>query len=98
MINNFVILFFLSQVSGNIIAPNTKSAWDGRATNAWLTFSNIDHLTVNGHGVFDGRGHLWWSNPCLNDNTSQVSLIKILIIFKDFMVKILTPEDFKLIF
>ncbi|XP_016562844.2 probable polygalacturonase At3g15720 [Capsicum annuum] len=64
------------QVSGNIIAPNTKSAWDGRATNAWLTFSNIDHLTVNGHGVFDGRGHLWWSNPCLNDNTSQETQCK----------------------
>ncbi|XP_059303561.1 probable polygalacturonase At3g15720 [Lycium ferocissimum] len=58
------------QVSGNIIAPS-KSGWKGRAINAWLTFSNINHLTVNGNGVFDGQGHVWWSNPCLDDNTSQ---------------------------
>ncbi|CAN4088492.1 unnamed protein product [Withania somnifera] len=66
----------LVYVSGNIIAPNSKSGWDGCAINAWLTFSNIDHLTVNGYGVVDGRGHIWWSNPCLNDNTSQETQCK----------------------
>ncbi|OIT05066.1 PREDICTED: probable polygalacturonase At3g15720 [Nicotiana attenuata] len=60
--------FIHIQVSGNIIAPSSKSGWDGRATNAWLIFENIDHLTVNGNGVFDGQGHVWWSNPCLDDN------------------------------
>ncbi|KAK4735644.1 hypothetical protein R3W88_009905 [Solanum pinnatisectum] len=64
------------QVSGNIIAPNSKSAWDGAATNAWLTFANINHLTVNGNGVFDGQGHIWWSNACTNDNTSQETQCK----------------------
>ncbi|XP_055828112.1 probable polygalacturonase At3g15720 isoform X2 [Solanum dulcamara] len=64
------------QVSGNIIAPNSKSGWDGAASNAWLTFSNINHLTVNGNGVFDGQGHIWWSNPCMNDNTSQETQCK----------------------
>ncbi|CAN4086385.1 unnamed protein product [Withania somnifera] len=64
------------QVSGNIIAPNSKSGWDGRAINAWITFSNINHLTVNGNGVFDGRGDIWWSNPCLDDNISQETQCK----------------------
>ncbi|XP_070026676.1 probable polygalacturonase At3g15720 [Nicotiana sylvestris] len=69
--------FIHIQVSGNIIAPNSKSGWDGRATNAWLIFENIDHLTVNGNGVFDGQGHVWWSNPCLdNNNPSQETQCK----------------------
>ncbi|KAA8540480.1 hypothetical protein F0562_024601 [Nyssa sinensis] len=56
-----------SQVSGNIVAPNEKSAWTGYHINRWLTFSNINGLIINGRGQIDGKGSAWWPQPCLEN-------------------------------
>ncbi|KAK2974390.1 hypothetical protein RJ640_021246 [Escallonia rubra] len=41
-------IYFL--LSGNLVAPNRKSAWVGFHINSWLTFANVNGLTINGRG------------------------------------------------
>ncbi|KAM0933313.1 putative endo-polygalacturonase [Dioscorea sansibarensis] len=47
------------QVSGNLVAPNDLS---NEELNHWITFYNVNGLTVDGYGLIDGRGPIWW--PC----------------------------------
>ncbi|XP_022720773.1 probable polygalacturonase At3g15720 [Durio zibethinus] len=53
------------QISGNIVAPNSKLAWKGYHINRWLTFTNVNGLMIIGSGTIDGRGSAWWPQPCL---------------------------------
>jgi len=53
------------QLSGSIVAPMTKPEYSGFHTNTWLGFSFIDGLIISGKGSIDGRGSVWWQNPCL---------------------------------
>ncbi|KAM7483652.1 hypothetical protein LguiB_008235 [Lonicera macranthoides] len=55
-------------LSGKIVAPKEKSAWEGVTVNSWLSFANVNGLTINGKGRIDGRGFVWWSQPCLSGN------------------------------
>ncbi|KAH7657157.1 Polygalacturonase protein [Dioscorea alata] len=45
------------QVSGNLVATNTP--WNAEL-NHWITFYNVNGLTVDGYGLIDGRGPIWW--------------------------------------
>ncbi|XP_026412953.1 probable polygalacturonase At3g15720 [Papaver somniferum] len=50
------------QVDGDIVAP-TREGWSGgksRPTDTWITFNNVNGLTINGSGRIDGRGSYWW--------------------------------------
>ncbi|XP_027929441.1 probable polygalacturonase At3g15720 [Vigna unguiculata] len=55
------------QLSGNIVAPKTKPEYSGFHTNTWLGFSFIDGLIISGKGSIDGRGSIWWQQPCLGN-------------------------------
>ncbi|KAK8525045.1 hypothetical protein V6N12_029893 [Hibiscus sabdariffa] len=50
----------------DIVAPNSKMAWDGFHINRWLAFTNVNGLNIIGSGTINGRGHAWWPNPCLH--------------------------------
>ncbi|CAN0890119.1 Probable polygalacturonase At3g15720 [Linum grandiflorum] len=47
------------QMGGKIVAPNKTEAW-GNNREAWIGFVNVDGLSLNGGGSFDGRGLIWW--------------------------------------
>ncbi|CAI0556816.1 unnamed protein product [Linum tenue] len=56
------------QVGGRIVAPDEtdEAAWrNNRQT--WIAFFNVDGLSLNGGGSFDGRGQLWW-DLCKNED------------------------------
>uniref|UniRef100_A0A803KSV4 Polygalacturonase n=1 Tax=Chenopodium quinoa TaxID=63459 RepID=A0A803KSV4_CHEQI len=55
-------------IEGNIVAPSSIGEWDKCENNAWLHFGSIDNLVVEGQGVIDGRGSIWWTNaPIINN-------------------------------
>ncbi|XWS20417.1 hypothetical protein CRYUN_Cryun31cG0099300 [Craigia yunnanensis] len=56
-------IYFL--ISGNIVAPNSKLAWEGYPINRWLAFTNVNGLMIIGSGTINGRGSAWWPQPCL---------------------------------
>ncbi|KAI4355736.1 hypothetical protein L6164_004483 [Bauhinia variegata] len=55
------------QLSGNIVAPNSKSEYKGYHVNTWLGFSYVNGLIISGRGTIDGRGSAWWPQPCLGN-------------------------------
>ncbi|XP_059642967.1 probable polygalacturonase At3g15720 [Cornus florida] len=51
------------QVLGNIVAPESISAWGDYCTDdCWLKFENVDGLIINGTGQIDGKGSAWWGD------------------------------------
>ncbi|KAL8465695.1 hypothetical protein ACS0TY_034969 [Phlomoides rotata] len=52
------------RVSGVIVAPKDPAAWDGLDQAKWLNISGVNHLRVDGGGVFDGMGMEWWARSC----------------------------------
>ncbi|XP_045806044.1 probable polygalacturonase At1g80170 [Trifolium pratense] len=55
------------ELSGNIVAPQTKSEYSGSHLNTWIGFSFINGLIINGKGTIDGRGSMWWKQPCIGN-------------------------------
>ncbi|XP_028766352.1 probable polygalacturonase At3g15720 [Neltuma alba] len=53
------------QLSGKIVAPKTKGGYSGSQLNTWLGFNYVEGLIISGKGTIDGRGSIWWDNPCL---------------------------------
>ncbi|KAG5537569.1 hypothetical protein RHGRI_024877 [Rhododendron griersonianum] len=51
-------------ISGNIVAPDSPDAWEGRDQGQWLIFDSVNGLDVNGPGTIDGRGQGWWDISC----------------------------------
>lgn len=60
-------MFVGPQLSGNIVAPKTKSEYSGFHTNTWLGFSFVNGLAISGKGTIDGRGSAWWQQPCVGN-------------------------------
>ncbi|XP_042478746.1 probable polygalacturonase At3g15720 [Macadamia integrifolia] len=57
------------QVLGNIVAPNDISEYikDDEIDDKWLGFSNITGLVIDGFGLINGQGSIWWApNTCKN--------------------------------
>uniref|UniRef100_A0A2N9I783 Polygalacturonase n=1 Tax=Fagus sylvatica TaxID=28930 RepID=A0A2N9I783_FAGSY len=52
----------LVEVGGIIVAPTNIQAWNDEKEK-WISFANIDGLTINGGGQIDGQGSVWW-NAC----------------------------------
>ncbi|XP_052183736.1 probable polygalacturonase At1g80170 [Diospyros lotus] len=52
------------KISGTIVAPRDPDAWHGLNPQKWLYFHGVNHLTVGGKGVIDGRGQEWWARSC----------------------------------
>ncbi|KAG1334150.1 putative polygalacturonase ADPG1-like [Cocos nucifera] len=56
------------QVGGNIVAPN--KLWTSELVN-WISFRNVNNLTIDGSGQIDGQGSIWWD--CKNKRTFGIS-------------------------
>ncbi|GAB2216063.1 hypothetical protein Droror1_Dr00023830 [Drosera rotundifolia] len=52
------------QILGNIVAPNSPSAWEGLDPSQWLVFKQVTGLSVYGSGIIDGQGSGWWNQSC----------------------------------
>jgi hypothetical protein len=51
----------VSQISGDIVAPESPQDWGQGQSDQWLHFHKVRDLTVTGGGIIDGRGQQWWA-------------------------------------
>ncbi|MED6169056.1 hypothetical protein PIB30_017809 [Stylosanthes scabra] len=54
------------QLDGTIIAPTNPNAWNGGLLQ-WLEFTKLMGITIQGKGVIDGRGSVWWQDQPFDD-------------------------------
>lgn len=53
------------KVDGTIMPPDGPDAWpQGTSRRQWLVFYRANDLTLQGGGLFDGKGAKWWDLPC----------------------------------
>ncbi|KAL9233452.1 hypothetical protein vseg_008452 [Gypsophila vaccaria] len=53
------------QIEGTIVAPNGPNSWPKKMSKRqWLIFYKTHGLTIQGGGLFDGKGEKWWNLPC----------------------------------
>ncbi|XP_022716560.1 probable polygalacturonase At3g15720 [Durio zibethinus] len=48
------------RVGGEIVGPSKLSDWRGCHVSRWLSFRDVNGLTVDGNGLIDGQGAIWW--------------------------------------
>lgn len=67
-ISTFILtrLYFF-QVDGTIIAPTNANVW-GRGILQWLDFTKLVGFTIQGNGIVDGRGSVWWQDTTPYNN------------------------------
>jgi len=53
-------------LDGKIIAPTDFKVW-GRGLFQWLQFTKLMGLTIQGNGIIDGRGSVWWQVSSFDD-------------------------------
>lgn len=59
--NNLVTV----KVDGTLMPPDGPESWPQKySKRQWLVFYRINHLSLLGGGVIDGRGQKWWDLPC----------------------------------
>ncbi|XVF74721.1 hypothetical protein PTKIN_Ptkin13bG0134400 [Pterospermum kingtungense] len=51
-----------SQIRGQIVGPSKLSDWTGHDVSFWLSFLNVNGLIVDGGGLIDGQGPIWWTS------------------------------------
>ncbi|KAH9708855.1 Pectin lyase-like superfamily protein [Citrus sinensis] len=49
------------QLDGTIIAPTGSKDW-GKGLLWWLDFTKLKGITIQGKGIIDGRGSVWWQD------------------------------------
>ncbi|KAF6165313.1 hypothetical protein GIB67_042729 [Kingdonia uniflora] len=54
------------QLNGTIIAPTSSKAW-GSGLFQWLEFTKLNGITIQGGGIIDGRGSVWWNDSSLEE-------------------------------
>lgn len=62
----------LLQLDGTIIAPTSSKDW-GSGLLQWLEFTKLRGITIQGSGIIEGRGTVWWT-----DSESDVDPVSIL--------------------
>jgi polygalacturonase len=61
-----------TQLDGKIIAPTTPGAWKSGLLQ-WIEFTKLNGITIQGKGIIDGQGSVWWNNlPTYNPEDSEV--------------------------
>ncbi|KAG5254547.1 hypothetical protein OIU76_019710 [Salix suchowensis] len=59
------------QLDGKIIAPTSPGAWKSGLLQ-WIEFTKLNGITIQGKGVIDGQGSVWWNNsPTYNPEASE---------------------------
>ncbi|PON98976.1 Glycoside hydrolase [Trema orientale] len=61
------------QLDGTIIAPTDPKAW-GKGLLQWLEFSKLRGITIQGNGLIDGRGSVWWQEASPYDDPADDEL------------------------
>ncbi|GMN27815.1 hypothetical protein TIFTF001_001817 [Ficus carica] len=51
-------------LQGMLLAPPVNSNFKG--SDSWISFSNINYLTITGGGTFNGQGKTAWGHTCKN--------------------------------
>ncbi|KAG6601507.1 Polygalacturonase, partial [Cucurbita argyrosperma subsp. sororia] len=54
------------QLDGKVIARTDFKVW-GRGLFQWLQFTKLMGLTIQGNGIIDGRGSVWWQVSSFDD-------------------------------
>uniref|UniRef100_A0A803L0K9 Polygalacturonase n=1 Tax=Chenopodium quinoa TaxID=63459 RepID=A0A803L0K9_CHEQI len=54
------------QVDGTIIAPTSPNVWKANLM-WWMDFTKLVGLTIQGKGVIDGSGSVWWTDAPYDD-------------------------------
>lgn len=54
------------QLDGTIIAPPNFKAF-GSGLFQWIQFTKLVGITIQGKGIIDGRGSIWWQGSSLED-------------------------------
>ncbi|XP_020088279.1 probable polygalacturonase At3g15720 [Ananas comosus] len=72
------------RIEGDIVAPSQVGLQHSNADH-WITFADVNGLTVDGSGQIDGRGSLWWACKA----TPDLSGLR----FKDSPKKHVTVDD-----
>ncbi|PWA57579.1 polygalacturonase [Artemisia annua] len=58
------------QVAGTILATPEKSKYK-KDKKHWLTVERVDNLVLEGGGVIDGNGDIWWKTSCKVDKSRK---------------------------
>lgn len=64
------------QLDGEILAPTSTKVW-GSGLLWWIEFSKLKGITIQGGGIIDGSGSVWWQNSPYDspvDSESQLFL------------------------
>lgn len=59
------------QIDGTIIAPVNPRAWGPAGMLQWIQFSKLNSITIQGCGVIDGRGSVWWGSSSCEINSQK---------------------------
>ncbi|MCO5564799.1 hypothetical protein L7F22_018467 [Adiantum nelumboides] len=59
------------ELAGTLVAPADPSLWNKSHSNAWLHFSHLSGLSVEGGGTIDGQGQQWWDQSCKRDKKNN---------------------------
>ncbi|KAK1386630.1 Endo-polygalacturonidase [Heracleum sosnowskyi] len=51
------------QIKGTLLASDDRGDYK-KDKRHWLIFDSVDDLVVEGGGVIDGSGEIWWKNSC----------------------------------
>lgn len=49
------------QLDGTIMAPTNTKAW-GSGLYQWLDFTKLRGITIQGSGIVEGQGSVWWNH------------------------------------
>ncbi|CAK7337879.1 unnamed protein product [Dovyalis caffra] len=59
------------QLDGKIIAPTSSGAWKTGLLQ-WIEFIKLKGITIQGKGIIDGQGSVWWNHsPTYNPENSE---------------------------
>ncbi|KAI5072137.1 hypothetical protein GOP47_0012243 [Adiantum capillus-veneris] len=59
------------ELAGILVAPADPSLWNKSHSNAWLHFSHLSGLSVEGGGTIDGQGQQWWDQSCKRNKKNK---------------------------
>ncbi|KAJ9548032.1 hypothetical protein OSB04_020575 [Centaurea solstitialis] len=63
------------QISGTILASTKESKYK-KDERHWLRVDGVDNLQIEGGGVIDGNGAVWWKKSCKVDKDRALTLYK----------------------
>ncbi|KAL8142408.1 hypothetical protein V2J09_015440 [Rumex salicifolius] len=62
------------QLDGEIIAPTSPKVW-GSGLLWWIQFTKLKGITIQGEGIIDGSGSVWWQNSPYDPVDSESQLL-----------------------